>query len=70
MPLLQVVTNVVLLPDQKVALAQALQEPISTQLRIPVSHVHVHITDGAFLSYGGDHVTPAAVKSIQERIHQ
>jgi phenylpyruvate tautomerase PptA (4-oxalocrotonate tautomerase family) len=66
MPLLHVVTNVVLLQDQKAALAAALQEPISTQLRIPVTHVHVHITDGTFLSYGGDYVTPAAVS----RIHQ
>lgn len=71
MPVVAIHTNVHVAPPLKAQLLERVLDVFSTEAKTHRTHVHVHIADGQFLAFGGDHVTPAAyviVRSASQQI--
>mmetsp|Transcript_2089 Transcript_2089/g.3331 ORF Transcript_2089/g.3331 Transcript_2089/m.3331 type:complete len:141 (-) Transcript_2089:1313-1735(-) len=65
MPVLFVTTNSTASLEAKTQLCSALTHGVGEILRVPNGHVHIVINDGQFLAFGGDHLTPAGLVTVQ-----
>ncbi|KAJ9513994.1 hypothetical protein QJQ45_021081, partial [Haematococcus lacustris] len=65
MPVVSIVTNSTLSLEVKVTVSKAITSAAATILKTPAAHVHVHLSDAQFLSFGGDYETPCAVITVK-----